>query len=442
MTMIALGGVIGAGLFVSSGQGIAGTGPAIVLAYAIGGALVMLIMRMLGEMSAAHPSSGSFSTHAERAMGPWAGLTAGWMYWMLMSVAVAAQAMGAADIVTGWLPGTEPWMWVAVLMVLVLGANLAVAAKFGEVEYWLAGVKIVAIFLFLALGALAAFGLLGNDAAGTANLTGAGHGFLPHGSDGLITALIASAFAYGGLENATIAAAEGENPRRDVAKAIKTSMTAIAVIYIGSMLVAVTVLPWNDPEVAAKGPFVATLDHLGVPGAGQIMNVVILFALVSAMAACVYGASRMAHSLVERDQGPRALKPRNRAGVPARAVAATCSFGFAAVLLAYWFPDTLFKWLLNMVGATVLVVWGFIAVAQLRLRRRYEREAPEQLTVKMWAFPYLTWLALAAIAAILVLMARTPNGRAELITTGATAIALSALGLLRDARRRRRAPAA
>ncbi|WP_405440575.1 amino acid permease [Streptomyces avidinii] len=427
LSMIALGGVIGAGLFVGSGAGIAAAGPSIVFAYAASGLLVMFVMRMLGEMSAADPASGSFSVHAERAIGPWAGFTAGWMFWTLLCVGVAIEAIGAAHIMTGWFPGTPSWMWVLVFMAVFCGSNLAAVSNFGEFEFWFAALKIGAIALFLGLGVLAVLGLLpGTDSPGAANLLHDG-GFLPHGVDGLLVGLLASVVAYGGLETVTIAAAESENPVQGVAKAVRTTMWRIAIVYVGSMLVIVTLLPWNDPAVTADGPYAATLDRLGIPAAGEIMNVVILIALMSAMNANIYGSSRMAYSLVSRGQGPKALgKVTGR--VPRRAVLASCGFGFVTVLLSYWYPDTLFAWLLNMVGGVILIVWGFIAVSQLVLRRRLEREAPEKLVVKMWGFPHLTWVALAGVAGVLVLMALGEDTRVQVVFTGGLTLALAVTG--------------
>ncbi|MEU4683972.1 amino acid permease [Streptomyces xinghaiensis] len=433
LSMIALGGVIGAGLFVGSGAGIAAAGPSIVLAYALSGALVLLVMRMLGEMSAAHPASGSFSVHAERAIGPWAGFTAGWMFWTLLCVAVAAEAIGAAAIMTSWLPGTESWMWVAVFMALFCGTNLAAVGNFGELEFWFAALKVFAIAAFLVLGVLAILGALpGADAPGTAHLTGDG-GWLPNGTEGFLVGLLASVFAYGGLETVTIAAAESERPRHGVARAVRTAMWRIALFYVGSMAVIVTLVPWNDASVVKPGPYVAVLDVLDVPAAAQIMNAVILAALLSAMNANIYGASRMAYSLIARGNGPAALG-RVSGGVPRRAVLASSAFGFLAVLFSFWWPETVFRWLLNMVGAAVLVVWGFIAAAQLRGRRRLEREAPERLTVRMWWFPYLTWIALAGIAAVLLLMLRDGETRTQLFFTGGLTLLLAGTGYLRQRR--------
>ncbi|MEU9893156.1 amino acid permease [Streptomyces phaeochromogenes] len=427
LSMIALGGVIGAGLFVGSGAGIAAAGPSIVVAYAVSGLLVMLVMRMLGEMSAAYPSSGSFSAHAERAIGPWAGFTAGWSFWVLLCTAVGLEGIGAAKIVTGWLPGTPEWAWVALFMVVFCVANLAAVKNFGEFEFWFAALKVGAITLFLVLGVLAIAGVLpGTDSPGLTNLTGEG-GFLPNGGEGLVIGLLASVFAYGGLETVTIAAAESQDPVKGVASAVRTAMWRIALFYIGSMAVIVTLVPWDSKAVVEKGPYVAALDHLGIPGAGQLMNVVVLVALLSAMNANIYGSSRIAYSLVRRGQGPKALG-RVSGGVPRTAVLASSAFGFVCVLLSYWRPDDVFPWLLNMIGAVILVVWIFIAVSQLRLRRTLEREAPEKLVVRMWAFPVLTWLALAGMLAIFILMAREPDTRVQLYSTGAMTLALAAAG--------------
>ncbi|MEV6838325.1 amino acid permease [Streptomyces sp. NPDC051133] len=434
LSMIALGGVIGAGLFVGSGAGIAAAGPSIVVAYALSGLLVMLVMRMLGEMSAAYPSSGSFSAHAERAIGPWAGFAAGWSFWVLLCTAVGLEGIGAANIVHGWLPGTPTWAWVALFMVVFLGTNLTAVKNFGEFEFWFAALKVGAISLFLILGVLAIAGVLpSTPAPGTSNLTD----FMPHGSQGLLVGLLASVFAYGGLETVTIAAAESENPVRGVASAVRTAMWRIALFYIGSMAVVVTLLPWDSAEVVAKGPYVATLDHLGIPGAGRLMNVVVLVALLSAMNANIYGSSRIAYSLVERGQGPKALAKLS-GGVPRIAVLTSCVLGFVCVLFSYWSPNGVFKWLLNMIGAVILVVWIFIAVSQLLLRRRIEREAPEKLVVRMWLFPWLTWVALAGMAAIFVLMARQPDTRVQLYSTGAMTLFLAAVGYAWQRARARR----
>ncbi|MFI9332715.1 amino acid permease [Kitasatospora sp. NPDC052868] len=432
LSMIALGGVIGAGLFVGSGAGIAAAGPAIILAFTLSGLLVMMIMRMLGEMSAARPASGSFSVHAEKEIGPWAGVTAGWMYWVMLCCGVAAEATAAGKIMNGWIPGVSAWVWVGLFMVFFCASNLTAVKNFGEFEFWFAAVKVAAILAFLVLGTLGVAGVLGDGAPGAANLTGQG-GFLPNGTSGLVVGLLASVFAYGGLETVTIAAAESDDPQKNVANAVRTAVWRIAIFYIGSMALVVTLVSWKDPSIVANGPYVTVLQHLGVPGAGTIMEVVVLIALLSAMNANIYGSSRMAYSLVSRGQGPKALA-KVGGGVPRAAVLASCLFGFGAVLAGKFWPDTVFTWLMNTTGVAILVVWLFICIVQLRMRRRLEREAPELLTVKMWGFPYLTWVSMAAVVGILGLMTTTEGNREQLYAAAVLVALLAGAGLLKQRR--------
>ncbi|MEU4199385.1 amino acid permease [Streptomyces sp. NPDC045470] len=436
LTMLGLGGVIGAGLFVGSGAGIAVAGPGIVLSYLIAGALAMLIMRMLGEMSSAMPASGAFSVHAERALGRWAGFSVGWLYWFLLVVVLAVEATGAAQIANGWVPAVPQWGWVLIFMLVFTAANLTAVKSFGEFEFWFATLKVAAIVLFLVLSLLAIFGVLPDtEAVGLANLTGQG-GFLPNGWQGVVSGVLAVAFAFGGLEVVTIAAAESDDPARNVARAVRSAVWRILFFYVGSMLVVVTLLPWSSMQ-PGKSPYVAVLDSIGVPGAGQIMNVVVFVALLSALNANLYGSSRMVFSLAGRGEAPRSLLKVTAGGVPRRAVLSSVAFGFVSVLLNLLWPDTVFLYMLNAVGAVLLFVWALIALSQLRLRRQIERTAPEKLTLRMWAFPYLTWTALAAMLAVLVLMLTDDGARPQLLWSAAATGAVLAVAGLRELRMRR-----
>ncbi|MET8345630.1 amino acid permease [Streptomyces microflavus] len=430
LTMLGLGGVIGAGLFVGSGAGIAVAGPAIVVSYLIAGTLAMLVMRMLGEMSAAMPASGSFSVHAERALGRWAGFSVGWLYWFLLVVVLAVEATAAAQIAHGWVPAVEPWAWVLLFMVVFTAANLTAVKNFGEFEFWFASLKVGAIVVFLGLGVLAVLGWLPDtDPVGMTNLTGQG-GFLPNGWGGVVSGVLTVVFAFGGLEVVTIAAAETDDPARAVGRAVRSAVVRILFFYVGSMLVIVTVLPWTAQQ-AGLSPYVKVLDSIGVPSAAQIMNIVVFVALLSALNANLYGSSRMVFSLAERGEAPRGLlkvsggSQGKAGGVPRRAVLASVAFGFVSVLLNLLWPDTVFLYMLNSVGAVLLFVWALIAASQLRLRARLEREAPGALALRMWWFPYLTWLTLAGLFGVLVLMLTDDAARPQVLwSAGATALVL------------------
>ncbi|MFI2782887.1 amino acid permease [Streptomyces sp. ALB3] len=427
LTMLGLGGVIGAGLFVGSGAGIAVAGPAVVVSYLIAGALATLVMRMLGEMSAAMPASGSFSVHAERALGRWAGFSVGWLYWFMLVVVLAVEATAAAQIAHGWVPAMDPWLWVLVFMVVFTVANLTAVKNFGEFEFWFATLKVAAIVAFLVLGLLAVLGVLPDtDPVGLTNLTGRG-GFLPNGWDGVVAGVLSVVFAFGGLEVVTIAAAETDDPARAVGRAVRSAVVRVLFFYVGSMLVIVTVLPWTAQR-AGLSPYVKVLDSVGVPSAGQLMNIVVFVALLSALNANLYGSSRIIFSLAERGEAPRGLlkvSGRGGGGVPRRAVLASVAFGFVSVLLNLLWPETVFLYMLNSVGAVLLFVWGLIAASQLRLRRRLEREAPGALALPMWCFPYLTWVTLAGLLAVLLLMLTDDSARPQVLwSAGATALVL------------------
>ncbi|MEV6240733.1 amino acid permease [Lentzea sp. NPDC051838] len=427
VTMIALGGVIGAGLFVGTGAGIAVAGPAVLISFGAAGFLALLIMRMLGEMAAEHPSGGAFSVHAEKAIGPWAGFTVGWAYWATVGVVLAVEATGAAKIAAGWVPTVPQWAWVLIFMTALTAVNLTNVRNFGEFEFWFAGLKIAAIVIFLALGAAAILGLFPNhDSPGTQNLTN----FIPNGWGGVVAGFMAVVFAFGGLEVVTIAAADAEDPKHAIKKAVRTSITRLLVFYLGSMAVVVTLLPYNDSEVGAS-PYVAVLNKLGIPAAAQIMNVVIFVALLSAINATLYGAARMLCSLAERNEAPKALLTKTN-GVPSNAVLASVAFGFFSVILNYLWPDTVFLLLLNAVGSALLVVWAFIAISQIRLRRTITNP-----TVPMWGYPYLSYLALAAIIAIIVLMLSDEQARGQILSTGVLVAVIAAIALSRSALRRR-----
>ncbi|MER7149601.1 amino acid permease [Streptomyces lydicus] len=436
LSMIAIGGVIGAGLFVGSGAGISAAGPGILLSYALTGLLVVLVMRMLGEMAAASPASGSFSAYADRALGRWAGFTIGWLYWFFWSVVLAVEATAAGAILTGWVPAVPQWAWALLVMIVLTGTNLVSVGSFGEFEFWFAGIKVVAIVVFIVVGALAIFGLPpGDHAAGLSNLTGHG-GFLPHGPGAILSGMLLVVFSFMGSEIVTLAAGESPNPVQAVRKAVNSVIWRIALFYIGSIAVIVTLLPWNDRAVA-KSPYVAVLESLDIPYAGTVMDVVVLTAVLSCLNSGLYTASRMAFSLGQRGDAPKSFATVNKGGVPAVAIWASVAFGFIATIFSYTSKDTIFQFLLNSSGAVALFVWLVICFSQLRMRRTLERETPERLTVRMWLYPWLTYATIGLIVFVIGYMFYDPDGREQMVLSVVAAVVVLAVGLILDRRRPR-----
>jgi GABA permease len=436
LSMIAIGGVIGAGLFVGSSSGIATAGPGILLSYALVGLLVVLVMRMLGEMSAANPTSGSFSAHADRALGRWAGFSIGWLYFFFWGVVLAVEATAGAKILSGWVPAVPQWGWALIVMIVLTATNLVSVGSYGEFEFWFAGIKVVAIGAFIVIGGLAVFGVLPgvhSDKAGLGNLTGHG-GFLPNGPGSILTGVLLVVFSFMGSEIATLAAGESENPQRAVTKSTNSIIWRIAVFYLGSIFVVVALLPWNDPSIKEKGSYVAALNSLGIAHAGQIMNFIVLTSVLSCLNSGLYTASRMAFSLGQRGDAPKAFARTTSRGVPMAAILASVVFGFLAVFFNYKFPDSVFLFLVNSSGAVALFVWLVICFSQLRMRKIIEREAPEKLIVKMWLYPYLTWATAALIVFVLgyMLTDTEHDGRETVLLSLLVAAVVLAIAVVKE----------
>ncbi|NYE47387.1 GABA permease [Spinactinospora alkalitolerans] len=428
MTMIAVGGSVGAGLFIGSGTVINAAGPAAVLSYTLAGALVLLTLRALGEMVVARPASGSFSDYARMALGPRAGFCIGWLYWWMYAVLVAAESVAGAAILAQWVaaPG---WLLSLGLLVAMTAANLVSVRVFGETESLFSMVKIATIVVFLILGVLFALGLLpASDGASAANLWSHG-GFAPNGWTAVFAATVAVLFSFGGVEIVTIAAGESDEPAAAVARATTSVLWRIALFYIASIAVIVTVLPWNDTDVLAS-PFVTVMETVGVPAAPLVMQIVVFIAVLSVLNAALYTSSRMLHVLTRQGDAPASLAKVSRRGVPARAILLGTVVGYASVVANYLWPETVFPFLVASIGAILLVLFITIVTSQLVMGTRMRREEPRRLTLPMWGFPYLTWVALAGMAALLVAMAFLPEQRTPLAATlGSVAVALVAYEL-------------
>jgi GABA permease len=427
MTMIGLGGVIGAGLFVGSGVVIRAAGPAALLSFVITGLLVVLVMRMLGEMAVALPAVGSFYEYARLAfsdrprLGELAGFLSGWMYWYFWVIVVALEAVAGADLVRFWLPNQPAWLISLVLLLSLTVTNLVSVKSFGEFEFWFASIKVTAIVVFLAVAGAYVLGLWPGVAASVANLTAHG-GFAPNGILPIMTGAVAVTGFYFGAELVTVAAAEAAEPAKAVAAATNSVITRALLFYVGSILLVVCLVPWDSPAIAM--PYVSALSAMRIPAAAQIMNAVILTAVLSALNSGLYASSRMLFALTRRGDAPAGLARLNRNGVPARAILLGTLFGYGAVVMSYVSPDTVFAFLVNSYGTVAIFVYVLIAVSQLRLRARLEREDPARLRVRMWAYPYLTYVAIAGMLGIVLAMGLIPEQRTPLI------FGLASLGIL------------
>ncbi len=426
VSMIAIGGVIGAGLFVGSGAVIQEAGPGAIVSYSLAGIVVILVMRMLGEMSAAMPDTGSFSTYADRAIGRWAGFSIGWLYAWFWIIVLGIEATAGALIMNRWVPDVPQWAWALILMTLLTVTNLISVKFYGEFEFWFAAIKVVAIFAFLALGILAIFGLLpGVEAPGVSNLFGHG-GFFPNGTAAVLSAILVVVFSFFGSEIATIAAGESADPAAAVKSAVRSVVWRILIFYIGSITVVVTLLPWNSASIALS-PYVAVVELFGIPGASTIMDVIVLIAVLSCLNSGLYTASRMLFSLSKRGDAPRGLGAIAGTGVPLRAVLVSTIVGFITVALNYLYPDTVFLFLVNSSGAIALFVWLVIAFSQLKMRRKLAAQG-HVFTLKMWLFPYATYITIAAIIALCIGMVILPQTRDQIFLSLGLAAVLIGIG--------------
>ncbi|MDT5308361.1 MAG: permease [Mycobacterium sp.] len=408
LNMIALGGVIGAGLFVGSGVIIGETGPGAFITYAVCGVLVVLVMRMLGEMATANPSTGSFADYARQALGGWAGFSVGWLYWYFWVVVVGFEAIAGGAVLSYWI-NAPLWLLSLILMAGMTATNLVSVAAFGEFEFWFAGIKVAAIVVFLGLGSLFVLGAWPRHSIDFSNLTAHG-GFFPNGVGTVFGAVSVVISAMVGAEVATIAAAETADPERAVARATKSVVVRIVIFYLGSVFLLAVIVPWNAHKPGIS-PYVAALREMGIPAAGHIMNAVVLTAVLSCLNSGLYTASRMLFVLAARHEAPVELVKVGRRGVPYVAIVCSSIVGFLCVVMAWIAPGAVFVFLLKSSGSLVLSVYLLIALSQIVLRRR---TPPARLRVKMWLFPGLSVLTLVAIVGVLVLMAVDPRARMEL----------------------------
>lgn len=433
LTMISIAGVIGGALFVGSGNVIYNAGPAAILAYMLGGILVLLIMRMLGEMAIAKPDSGSFSTYADLGIGRWAGFTIGWLYWYFWALLMGWEAYVAGVILNGWFPEIPIWLYMIAVTVIFGVINFMNVKNYDEFEFWFALIKVVAIVIFLIVCSLAIIHIWpwGDTATrGIANLTK--HGFMPNGTPSVVTAILIVMFSYMGAEIATIAAAESKIPEQAIRRATNSVGIRIIIFYVGSMFVAVCLVNYTDPRLTDPtwGTYSVTLDQLGIPYARTIVNFIVLTSVCSCFNSALYTCSRMLFSLSKRGDAHRSMSKLNKSGSPWVGVLVSCIFTIIAAILSALDKLDIYDVLMAATGTVSLYVYLAIAVTQLKLRRKMQAEGKE-LTFKMWCFPWLTYIVIAfiVISVAAIILYKNAGKQTEVLYTTLLAIIIVGMGI-------------
>lgn len=412
MAMIAIGGAIGTGLFLGSGFAIGLAGPSVLVSYAIGGLIALLLMGCLAEMTVAHPTSGSFGAYAEHYIGPWAGFIVRYVYWSCVVLAVGTEVTAIGVYMAYWFPGSPQWLWVVLFSALLIMVNAMSVKAFGFVEYWFSMVKIVAIVLFILIGAYVVFGSR-PAGIGLDNYAVQG-GFFPKGVWGTWVAVVVAIFSYMSVETIAVAAGEAKDPERAVTGAFRATMLRLAVFYLASIALMLAIVPWNATN-ADKSPFVKVMEIIGIPGAAAVINFVVLIAALSAMNSLLYIATRMMFSLSRAGHAPKRFGRIRGNGVPIDALAISCAGIAIATALSVVAPEQSFALMMAIAMFGGLFTWFMIFATHWFFRRRWVKEGRPGPGFRMWGFPWLTLLGAGLVLAILVTTYFTPMFRLTLL---------------------------
>ena len=435
--LIALGGAIGTGLFLGIASTIQMAGPSVLLGYAIAGAVAFLILRQLGEMIVAEPVAGSFSHFADKYCGRWAGFVSGWNYWVMYILVSLAELTALGIYIQYWFPELPTWVTVLGFFVLVNLLSLLNVKAFGELEFWFAVIKVVAVVGMIVFGLYLLIGGGAGPEAGVANLWRHG-GFFPHGVGGLALAMAVIMFSFGGLELIGITAAEADDPARTIPRATNNAVYRILIFYIGALAVLLALYPWQ--KVATGGsPFVLIFQALDSTWVANILNLVVLTAALSVYNGCVYANSRMLFGLASQGNAPRMLLKTDRRGVPVAALAVSALATGSAILINYFLPEGALGTIMSLAAAALVINWGMISWSHLRFRRHKDATGQASAFRSPW-FPVTNWICLVFVAVLLVIMFMTPDLRLSVYLIPAWLIVLGLGYWLRQ--RRVAAPAA
>ena len=410
--LIALGGAIGTGLFLGIAETIRLAGPAVIIGYAIGGFISFLIVRQLGEMVVEEPVAGSFSHFANKYWGNYAGFLSGWSYWVFFVLAGMAELTAVGIYIQFWWPGTPTWVSALIFFLVINAINLFNVKYFGEMEFWFAIVKVLAIIGMIVFGAYLLASGHGGEQAKVSNLWKFG-GFFPNGGNGLFMSLAMIMFSFGGLELIGVTAAEADKPGKTIPQAANQVIYRILIFYIGALVVLLSLYPWAQLSEVGS-PFVLIFSYLGSDLAANALNIVVLTAALSVYNSGVYCNSRMLYGLAQQGNAPKFLMKINARGVPVLAIALSALFTLSGVVLDYFVPAKALNILMSLVVTTLVINWAMISLSHLRFRTAKNREGSKPAFPALW-FPYANYLCVAFLGLLLLILWLTPGSRISVI---------------------------
>lgn len=414
LVMIAMGGVIGSGLFLSSGYTISQAGPlGAVIAYIVGAFVVYLVMACLGELAIAYPVSGAFHIYAARSIGPATGFATAWLYWLCWAVAIGSEFTASGLLMQRWFPDVEVWVWCLVFAAVLFGLNAVSSRFFGEAEFWFAIVKVAAIIGLIVLGGAALFGFRPLGGSGEHPFLfenfATGSGLFPNGFTGVLVTVLAVFYAFSGSELIGVAAGETKDPATAIPKALRTTVIRLLIFFVGAIAVIAATIPYTEVGLD-ESPFVTVFSAIGIPFAADIMNFVIITALLSAGNSGLFSCARMLYSLADEGHAPRALKKLTRRGIPLAALSLSMVGGVASLISSVVAPETVYLVLVSVAGFAVVGVWMSITASHFFHRRAFIRDGGDTSTLAYKAplFPLVPILAFTLCVVSLVGIALDP----------------------------------
>ena len=402
LSMLAIGGAIGVGLFLGSSVTVRLAGPGVILSYLLGAVIALIVAYSLVEMAVVHPVAGSFGVYAQTYLSPWAGFSVRATYALIQIIAIGAEVTAVGIYFAYWFPAVPPWIWVAGVSIGLVVLNTQQVARFGEFEYWFALIKVLAIVAFIVIGLGLLFGLGPKPAVGFSNLTAHG-GFLPNGLKGVWLALTLVLTSYMGGEIIAVTAGEAESPEKSIPRAMRTIVFRLILFYVLAITIMLAMTPWNHRGIGTGitgSPFVTAFSEAGIPYVAGIMNLVVITAALSSSNTDLYLTTRMLFSLSRGRYVPEWLGHLSDNGVPRRALAVSTGGMVAAILLAIYAPVKAFLLLYGVAVAGMFFVWIIILLTHLAFRRALGPERISRLPLRLRFFPYSTWLGIVALLGV------------------------------------------